>query len=69
MVEKLAAAANGDSVAGFKVSDAAQSRMEDLLEKNREGELTPKERLEWEEFERLEYLVRAAKTAALARMP
>ena len=37
----------------FKISESAQERLEDLLEKNREAELTPEERAEVDQY--LEY--------------
>jgi hypothetical protein len=52
----------------MRVSEEGQDRLEDLLERNREGSLTEEERHEWAEYERMEHLVRAAKTAAMAKL-
>ena len=67
MVERLAESPEPAEVAQMKVSDAGQERLEELLEKNRDGSLTEEDRREWEQFERIEYLVRAAKMVAAAR--
>lgn len=67
MVERLAQSPEADEIVQMKVSDAGQERLEQLLEKNREGSLTGEESSEWQQFERMEYLVRAAKMVAAAR--
>lgn len=68
MLEHLAESPALDEVAGMRVSAEAQSRLDELLERNREGRLTADERNEWAEYERMEHLVRAAKTAAMAKL-
>lgn len=68
LLERLAAAPHAHEVSEMRVSDAAEERLEYLLEKNREDRLADDERAEWEEFERMEYLVRAAKTVALSEL-
>ena len=68
MVERLAESPDPAEVAQMRVSDEGQERMEELLAKNREGGLTDEDRIEWEKFERMEYLIRAAKVAATARL-
>lgn len=67
MVQRLAESPESAEVAQMKVSDAGQDRLEELLENNRTGSLTAEDRREWEQFERMEYLVRAAKMVAAAR--
>ena len=67
MVERLAESPEAAEIAQMTVSDTGQERLEELLEKNREGSLTDEERHEWKQFERMEYLVRAAKMVATAR--
>ena len=68
MVERLAESPDPAEVARMRVSGEGQERMEELLAKNREGALTDEDRIEWEKFERMEYLIRAAKVAATARL-
>lgn len=68
MVERLSDSPSAEEIAAMRVGDDAQERMEDLLEKNREGTLSAEERREWEEFERLECLVRMAKVSAAAKL-
>ena len=68
MVERLAESPEPAEVARMQVSDEGQERLEELLGKNREGGLTGEDRIEWEKFERMEYLIRAAKVAATARL-
>jgi DNA-binding FadR family transcriptional regulator len=69
MLERLAASPEAREVAAMRVSEEAQERLEELLEKNREGGLSADERREWADYERMEYPVRAAKLAATARLP
>jgi len=67
LAERLAALPEATDIERMPVSDEGQERLDELLEKNREGGLTDEERREWEAFERLVYLVRAAKAQAAAR--
>jgi len=53
--------ANEDRLRNFRLSDDKQARLEYLLHRNRDGILTPDERAEIEEFERLEHLGRMLK--------
>jgi DNA-binding FadR family transcriptional regulator len=68
MLERLAESPDATEVAAMRVTDQGQDRLEELLERNRDGTLTADERNEWAEYERLEHLVRAAKTAAMAKL-
>jgi hypothetical protein len=68
MVERLSDSPSAEEIAAMRVGDEAQERMEDLLDKNREGTLTDEERREWEEFERMECFVRMAKVSASAKL-
>jgi hypothetical protein len=45
----------------FRLSPQRQAQLDNLLERNRQGLLTPDERGELEEFERLEHLGRMLK--------
>ena len=68
MVERLSESPGPEEIIAMRVGDAAQERMEELLERNREGALSDDERREWDEFERLECLVRMGKISAAARV-
>lgn len=53
--------ADPDRLLSYRLPDDKQERLDDLLEKNREGTLTADDRLELSEFERLEHLGRMLK--------
>lgn len=50
MIDFLAASPTLEQVVDFKISDAAQERLEGLLDKNGEGELTEEERAELDRY-------------------
>ncbi len=50
IINFLASSPTLEQVIAFKLSDAAQERLEDLLDRNGEAELTPKERLELDKY-------------------
>ncbi len=56
-----------EEILALRPSDALQSRVQTLLEKNREEGLSPAEEQEWQQYEYLEHLVRMAKARALLR--
>ena len=68
MLERLAESPAAEEVAAMQVSGERQERLEELLEGNRAGLLSPGERREWSEYERMEYPVRAARTVAIAKL-
>jgi hypothetical protein len=45
-----------------------QTEVEDLLEKSKQGSLTPEEQRLWQQYEFLEHLVRMAKAKALIKI-
>jgi hypothetical protein len=61
LVDLLARNARADDVLAFHLSDAKQQRLDDLLSKNREGTLQPRESAELDAFEQFEHLVRLLK--------
>ncbi|NUQ61630.1 MAG: hypothetical protein HUU20_04025 [Pirellulales bacterium] len=61
----LAESADADRVLGFRLSPEKQARLDDLLEKNREGILTEEESDELDNFERFEHVVRLLKARLL----
>jgi len=56
-----------EAILAIRPSADFQSRIDMLLEKNREEGLTAEENAEWEQYMYLEHLVRMAKAKALAR--
>lgn len=68
LVELLARHAVPSRVLGFRPSPSAQARVEDLLEKSRDGCLSPEEVEELDELERLEHVVRLLKARLLREM-
>lgn len=57
-----------EDIVAFKPSFALQSRAEDLLDKKREGALTPDEARELDYFMVIEHLMRMAKARARQRL-
>lgn len=55
-------------IAAFKVSPQAQSRLQTLLEKNREATLTEAETAELDVYEQLEHMMILLKTRAYAEL-
>ncbi len=65
LLDLLAESADADRVVAFRLSPEKQARLDSLLEKNREGELTEEESVELDEFERFEHVVRLLKARVL----
>ena len=68
LVDYLANLATPEQILAFKISDALQERLEVLFEKNNEGDITPEERKELDEFVEFDQhvmLLKARATAAL----
>ena len=61
LLDLFAGTANADRLRNFRLSSQKQSRLDLLLQKNREGELSAADRAELDEFERLEHLGRMLK--------
>lgn len=64
LVDFVAAGTTPEDVANFRPSAEAQSRVTDLMEKERDGQLTPKETAELGHFVELEHILRVAKAKA-----
>lgn len=67
ILELLATLPTPEEILALRPSEAFQSRVEELLEKNREEGLTSAEEQEWQQYEYLEHLVRLAKARALLK--
>lgn len=68
LVEYLAQKATPEEILAFKVSDAAQERAEELLERNSDGTLTSEEHLELQQMLHFDGLVSILKAAALEKL-
>lgn len=62
------ASMDAGKVMNYKASEEAQSRLELLLEKNRENNLSPDEKAELEHYFTVERIVRLAKARAMLRL-
>ncbi len=62
LLELLAKSANAEEVLSFQISDEKQSRLDDLLSKNRDGTLSTQEVAELDAFEQFEHVVRLLKS-------
>jgi hypothetical protein len=67
LLDVLAASADAHRVLAFRLSDEKQARLDELLEKNREGMLTNEESSELDAYERFEHLVRLLKARVLQK--
>jgi hypothetical protein len=61
LVELLANSAVADEVLSFQLSNEKQRRLDSLLDKNRDGTLSPQESAELDAFEQFEHVVRLLK--------
>ncbi len=61
MVELFADSAVAERILNFHPSPIMQARIEELLEKNRQGSLSNEEQAELDEVERLEHFMRLIK--------
>ena len=68
VLQFLARLPSPQEILALQLSDAAQSQVEFLLEKNRAGELAPLEQRLWQQYEFVEHLVRMAKAQALLKL-
>ena|SRR5919106_2579514 len=64
VLEFLASNPSPEAVVNFKPSPAMQERISELLEKNRNSQLTSAESAELEEYERIEHCIRMLKIRA-----
>jgi hypothetical protein len=67
LLDLLAESADAQRVLAFHLSDQKQARLDELLEKNREGRLTGEESTELDAYERFEHLVRLLKARVLQK--
>ena len=68
VLETLASLPTPEEVLALRPSSTLQERIEDLLDKNRSGGLSPEEQQEWEAYQYVEHLVRLAKARAALKL-
>ncbi len=68
VLEFLTSTPTPQQIIAFRPSEATQTRINALLEANRDGHLTNEERAELDEFEQIEHLMRRLKIRAQARL-
>lgn len=61
LLDLLVQSADVEGLLAYRLSEGDQARLDLLLERNRADSLSPDERMELEEFERLEHLGRMLK--------
>ena len=64
IIDFIAAGTTPQRVIDFKLSNAAQERLEDLVYAHQSGELTPEEKKELDRFLTLEHIMTLAKARA-----
>jgi hypothetical protein len=69
IIDFIAAGTTPQSVIDFKLSDATQDRLEDLVYAHRTGELTQEEQKELDNFLVLEHIITLAKARAYKLIP
>ena len=68
VLEVLASLPTPEEVLALRPSSALQEQIEELLEKNRNGSLSPEDQRAWEQYQYVEHLVRLAKAQAAAKL-
>ena len=64
VIELIAAGSSPSKVIAFRPSEAAKSRVADLVTREKTGSLTPEETSELEHYLQLEHIMRLAKARA-----
>jgi hypothetical protein len=64
IIDFIAAGTTPEAVAHFRPSLEAQQRVAELIEREKEYELSPEEKAELDHFEELEHILRMAKAKA-----
>lgn len=64
VIEFIAAGTSPQNVVAFRPSEEARARVADLIERERDGGLTPDEKSELDHYLQLEHLMRLAKARA-----
>jgi hypothetical protein len=64
IIDFIAAGTTPQSVIDYRPSEEAQRRVEDLIARERDGQLSPEEKSELDHFMDLEHIIRMAKARA-----
>ncbi len=64
IIDFIAGGTTPESVVAFRPSEALQHRMDELIERAREGTIAPEERSEFEDCLQLEHIMAMAKARA-----
>jgi len=64
VVDFIAAGTTPQNVIDFRPSETTQARVEDLLAREKDGELSPSEKSELDHYLQIEHLMRLAKARA-----
>ncbi len=65
LLDLLLGRPSADEILRFRPSASAQARVDELLERNRSGRLSPEDEVQLDEFEQSEHMVRLLKARAL----
>jgi hypothetical protein len=68
ILELLAALPTPEQILALRPSERLAARIAELIERSRNGSMTPLDDEDWEKYEYLEHLVRMAKAAALLKL-
>ncbi|BDA66581.1 hypothetical protein CAL7716_007470 [Calothrix sp. PCC 7716] len=68
ILEFLAQLPTPEEILTLRPSEELQTKIDTLLEKNRNTDLTPEEEQIWQQYQYLEHLVRIAKANALLKL-
>jgi hypothetical protein len=68
VLEALASLPGPEEILALRPSPVLQERIEELLEKNRYGSLSPDDQRAWEQYQYVEHLVRLAKARAALKL-
>jgi hypothetical protein len=68
VLEKLVGLPDPTEVLALRPTPELQERLESLLARSRDGELSPSDQREWNQYEYVEHLVRLAKLNAARKL-
>jgi hypothetical protein len=68
ILEFLASLPSPQEIIALRPNEILQQQINNLLDKNRLGKLTPSEEKQWEQYQYLEHLVRMAKAKAFLKL-
>lgn len=68
VLEFLASLPSAEEIIALRPSEALQTQLSMLLDKNRTVGLTPSEKQQWQQYQYLEHIVRIAKARALLKL-